>query len=266
MDKLLEWKVKLNCALGVGFTAIASLGVFLLFGLPASAAEVRIGAGPWTIQHIVKPLQEPFEKATGITLQYIRMNAREAVPLLLKRELDIVATSQPADVYLNALERSEVTFDRKALRAAEIARVPLSVIVHKSSSFSSLTKDQLKGIFSGSLRSWDEVGGPDVPIDVFLYSGYTPDEALEHAFIGEDHYYAGLQRLDTPSEARNAVASDPAAIGVIPSGLVDSSVKKLDTPEVAQLPAFITNGEPTEAIQKLIDFAKGAGQKYLILQ
>ena len=249
----------------VSLAAVLVLSAFLVGRVPVSAAEIRVGAGPFTITLILKPLQEPFEKATGITLNYTRMNAREAVPLLLKRQLDMVAVSQPADVYLNALERGEVTFDRKALRSIDIARVPLSVIVHKSSSISSLTREQLKGIFSGVLRSWNEVGGPDVPIDVFYYRGYTPDDALEHAVIGEGRHYEGLQRLQTPEEARNAVASAPAAIGVIPSDLVDASVKKLEAPEIAQLPAFITNGEPSEAVQKLIDFAKGEGQKYLKL-
>jgi len=251
---------------GVNLAAILVLSVFLLGGVPVSAAEIRIGAGPATITLILKPLQEPFEKATGITLDYTQMNAREAVPLLLKRELDMIATSQPADVYLNALERGEVTFDRKALRSADVARVPLSVIVHKSNSISSLTKEQLKGIFSGTIRSWDEVGGPDVPIDVFYYGGYTPDDALEHAVIGENRHYEDLQRPQTPAGARTAVASAPAAIGVIPSDLVEASVKKLESPEIAQLPAFITNGEPSEAVRKLIDFIKGEGRKYLILE
>lgn len=265
MDKLLKFRMKLNCALGVGLTAMTSLGALLLLGVPVSAAEINIGAGPWTIQHIIEPLQEPFEKATGITLKYTQMNAREAVPSLLERELDLIVTSQPADVYLNALERGEVTFDRKALQLEDITRVPLSVIVHKSSAISSLSKEQLRGVFSGVLRSWEEVGGPDEPIDVFYYRGFTPDDALEHAFTGDGRQYEGLVRLDTPKEARNAVASLPASIGVIPSDLVDDSVKKVDTPEVAQLPAVITNGEPSKAVRKFIDFVKGEGQKYLKL-
>lgn len=265
MDKLRKSKVKLSCALGVGLTAITSLGALLFLGLPASAAELRMGAGSWTIQHIVEPLREPFEKATGITLQYTPMNAREAVPTLLKGGLDVIVTSQPADVYLNALERGEVTFDRTALRFEDIAHIPLSVIVNKSNTISSLSKEQMRGVFSGRLRSWEEVGGPDEPIDVFYYSGFVPDDALEHAFAGDGSNYEGLVRLDTPKEARSAVASSPASIGVIPSDLVDDSVKKVDTPEVAQLPAVITKGEPSETARKFIDFVKGEGQKYLKL-
>lgn len=265
MDKLLKCKVKRSCALGFGLTAITSLGALLLFELPASAAEVRVGAGPWTIQHIVAPLQKPFEKATGITLTYADMNAREAVPNLLKGELDGIVTSQPADVYLNALERGEVKFDSNALRFEDIAHVPLSVIVHKSSTISSLSKEQMQGVFSGRLRIWEEVGGPDEPIDVFYYSGFVPDDALDHAFAGDGSHYQGLVRFDTPKEARSAVASSPAAIGVIPSDLVDDSVKKVDTPDVAQLPAVITKGEPSKAVRKFIDFVKGEGQKYLEL-
>lgn len=265
MDKLQRCRVKLNRALGVGLTAITSLGAFLFFGLPASAAEIRIGAGPWTIQHIVEPIQEPFEKTTGIALTYTMMNAREAVSQLLERKLDLIVTSQPADVYLNALERGEVSFDRKALRSEDIARLPLSVIVHKSSTISSLSKEQLRGVFSGRLRSWEEVGGPDEPIDVFYYRGFTPDDALEHAFAGDGRHYDGLIRLDTPEEARKAVALSPASIGVIPSDIVDSSVKKIDAPEIAQLPAVITKGEPSEAVRKFIDFVRREWQKYLKL-
>ncbi len=137
------------------------------------------------------------------------------------------------------------------------------MIVHKTSPFGSLSREQLRGIFSGSIRSWDRVGGEDVPIDLFLYENYSPYSTIQHTILGEEEMFPEIKRRTTPEEVRAAVASTSSAIAVIPSALLNDSVKKVESPEIVQQPAFLTYGEPSAKVRKFIEFAKGEGQKYL---
>ena len=50
----------------------------------------------------------------------------------------------------------------------EIGSDELVVIVHKSNPVASLNKTQLKGIATGKIVNWNEVGGPDLPIKVVV--------------------------------------------------------------------------------------------------
>ena len=49
-----------------------------------------------------------------------------------------------------------------------IARDALAVIVHPANPVSKLSLKQVQDIFSGSVRSWSALGGPDQPIDLVI--------------------------------------------------------------------------------------------------
>lgn len=242
--------------------ALASL-VPMVIASQVEAVGIRVAAPPTTIELMLEPLKTPFEKATGITVSIQNLDGRDALPLLKRGELDMVATSQTAEVYLREAAAHGVTPDPGALRSFVVRRIPLAIIAHPASPFTALNKEQLRGIFSGSTRNWEEVGGADDPIDVLLYDGYRPDAPIKHAFLEKEEVYPEAQRLETPVAVRVAIASSPAGIGVIPAGMLDGSVKKLETPDIAHLPAFMTHGEPSAVARKFIDFAQGEGQKYL---
>ena len=50
---------------------------------------------------------------------------------------------------------------------------------------------------------------------------------------------------------------------MIPAFLVNPSVKVVLSPEIVQVDTILTKGEPSPAVQKFIEFARGEGQQYL---
>jgi len=63
---------------------------------------------------------------------------------------------------------------------------------------------------------------------------------------------------------KETVASNPEAIGIDPLGMVDATVKGIKpSPEANSPILLITKGKPTAAVQKLIDFVKSEGKKYI---
>lgn len=60
----------------------------------------------------------------------------------------------------------EVRDDEANAKFTQVAWDALVAIVHPENTVANLTSDQLKGIFMGSIKNWQEVGGKDAPIVV----------------------------------------------------------------------------------------------------
>jgi len=138
-------------------------------------------------------------KATGYGMAALRVG-----------KCDLAAASRaaiPADVELAkqvGLEMSEYV----------IGAYSVAVVVHAKNPVANLTKDQVRGIFTGKIKNWKEVGSADAEIRLCLrdpisgtYLGFQ-----EIAMKNED--YAMPASLFTDYSALvGAVAADPAAIG-----------------------------------------------------
>lgn len=100
----------------------------------------------------------------------------------------------------------------------------IAVIVDKNNSVADLTKDQLTGIYTGTITNWSELGGPDSPIVVIgRESGSGTRGAFEELLEIEDECkYAS--ELDSTGAVIAKVASTPGAIGYASLDAVDDSV------------------------------------------
>lgn len=96
----------------------------------------------------------------------------------------------------------------------KVALDGLSVYVHSSNPVKELSLDQLKSIFTGKMKNWKEVGGPDLPITVYSRenSSGTYEFFKEHVLKGSD-FLASAQAMPGTAALLQAVAKDPKAIG-----------------------------------------------------
>lgn len=116
--------------------------------------------------------------------------------------------------------------EEKANGAAEniMAIDGIAVAVDPNNKVTGLTKDQLTGIYTGSIKNWSEVGGENMPIVVVgREAGSGTRGAFEEILKVEDACtYAN--ELDSTGAVMAKVASTPGAIGYISLDAVDDSV------------------------------------------
>ena len=96
----------------------------------------------------------------------------------------------------------------------KVALDGLSVYVNEESPVKTLTLDQLENIFTGRIRNWKEVGGPDQPITVYSRenSSGTYEFFKEHVLKGKD-FAASAQTMPGTAALLQAVAKDKGGIG-----------------------------------------------------
>ncbi len=237
----------------------------LLWNHSAFAEEIKVGAGAAPTENVLKPIKEPFEKATGIKLAIIASGPKMALIGLQKGEVDAAAAGLSFEEWMGLMKKegAEVQ-DAASLQQVTIGKDKIIVLTHKDNPVSKLSKEQLKGLFTGKIGNWKEVGGKDAPVLVVwgkLIPG-TNSLFIKNIMDGESQAKDILEAT-TAEDVRQNVASNPEAIGIGPMAVVDATVKSPESPEIARGIILLTKGKPSPAIQKLIDFIKGEGQKYI---
>ncbi|MEZ4528923.1 MAG: phosphate ABC transporter substrate-binding protein [Desulfobacterales bacterium] len=119
----------------------------------------------------------------------------------------------------------------------------VGIAVHPSNPVKSLTKDQVKDIFSGKTDNWKVLGGPDKGINI-----YTRDEA---SGTREVFWEKALSKGSISEKAnfsvsngamKSAIANDPFGIGYVSVGHMDETVAPVALDGVVPSVETVKNG------------------------
>ena len=230
------------------------------------AEEIRVGGGGAPMDNIIKPVKGPFEKSTGIKLNLSMGSATHVFKTLYKGEIDAATAGTSFNGLMDALKKEgfEVK-DQAAYQNVTIGKGVIHIIINKDNPVASLSKEQIKGIFTGKISNWKDVGGKDSPIIVVL-STINPATNGSFKTLAMDGEAYVKETLDSGAfeDTRNNVAANAEAIGFGPYSIVNDSVKAPQIPEFARDIILITKGKPAPAVQKFIDFVTGEGKQYVI--
>lgn len=156
-----------------------------------------------------------------------------------------------------------------------VGKDAIAAVVNADNPVSGLTAEQLKGIFTGKIKNWSEVGGPDLAIKPFVVKkGSATRKVFRKVILGEADY-AGTKVITPDAKIVTTVARDKGAIGQISFAFLSGNkdVKPLDvdgqkaTVENAAYPItrplnIVTNGAPSGDVAAFLDWALSAeGQK-----
>ncbi|HEY3362093.1 MAG TPA: PstS family phosphate ABC transporter substrate-binding protein [Methanosarcina sp.] len=162
-----------------------------------------------------------------------------------------------------------------------IAYDGITVVVNPANSVSSLTFNQLRGIYNGSISNWKEVGGADAPITVISRdsSSGTYADFKKDVLLGDEYRPDALTQPATGSIV-SEVSQNTNAIGYIGFAYLGKNIKALSLDKgngsvaptaenilsgkypLSRALYFYTNGEPSGLTKEFTDFVKGEnGQK-----
>jgi len=173
----------------------------------------------------------------------------------------------------------ELKGDEKDLYEIVVARDGLAIIVHPSNPVQGAKLGEIKQIFSGDLRNWEYLGGPDRAITVVTREeGSGTRGAFQELVMGKTRIFRGAITEDSNGTVREIVAHDPYAIGFISLGLVNEQVRALALDGVAATDEnieagryklvrpflFVSRGEPTGLAKEFVDFVLSAEGQDLI--
>ncbi|MEI7990068.1 MAG: phosphate ABC transporter substrate-binding protein [Chloroflexota bacterium] len=177
------------------------------------------------------------------------------------------------------------------LKEFTIAFDGIAVVVNPNVKLDTLTKDQVRDIFSGKVTNFKDVGGPDASITIVSREegGGTRTAFEDMVMLAKD---ANGKDVKTPifekailqqsnGQIRTTIATTENSIGYLSFGFLDSSVKalKLDgieptvdnvknnTYKVSRPLNMLTKGDPKPLAKAFIDFIlSDEGQKIVVAE
>jgi phosphate transport system substrate-binding protein len=136
------------------------------------------------------------KKDPAVHLEVFGGGSSVGIAALLKGGTDIAESSR----LVNDSEKEQIRKEGKTLVEVTVASDAVEILVSPSNPISTLTMDQVRGIFTGEISNWKEVGGLDAPIK--LYGRESTSGT--HAFL-QEHALHGLNYASTITEfASNA--------------------------------------------------------------
>jgi phosphate transport system substrate-binding protein len=239
-----------------------------LCALPApgfGADEIRVAGGAGPVENILKPVRGAFEAATGIKLSISPSGAKNAFLAMSEGTLDVAGAGFSFEELLDTMKKegAEVKNPQDYTHIV-VGKGSVFVITHKDNPVASLTKEQLKGIFTGKISNWKEVGGADLPIlPVIGKMNPATNKIFRELMLDNEPYAKELLETTTSDDVKSAVAATPEAVAFGASTMIDASVKSPRTPEVSRPIIFVTKGKPASKVQKLLAYIRGPGQKFV---
>ena len=161
------------------------------------------------------------------------------------------------------------------LKSFTIAIDGIAIVANPDVLIGNLTKDQVRGIFSGQITNWKDVGGADKPIVVVSREECSGTRtAFQDLVMGKDANGKEIPIVDTAilqnsnGAVRTAVATTPDAIAYLSFGYLDNSVKTVKIGGVDATTAnvlnksypisrpllLLTNGDPQGLVKAWIDW------------
>lgn len=122
-------------------------------------------AGSTTVnaQVIIPHKDDVDKKFNGETTVFPSSSGRGLLSLIYD-EADIAMISSSPDVVLKKLNEQGYNVSGKDLIISEIGKSEIIFVVHPQNPIKSLNREQIKGIFSGKIKDWNEFGHPELGI------------------------------------------------------------------------------------------------------
>lgn len=97
----------------------------------------------------------------------------------------------------------------------------LSVIINAENPVSSLTLEQIGGIFRGQITNWKDVGGPDKEISLYGRQANSGTYVFfQELVLNKKDYSADMKRMNGNAQIVEGIAADKQGIGYVGIGYV----------------------------------------------
>ena len=193
----------------MGFTvALLAAGMAV-----AGDADRIVVDGSTTVGPIAKAFAEHYmEKHPDVNITVSESGSGNGAKSLINAACDVATMSRP-------MKNSE----KKAAQDAGVLPIEqvvamdgIAVVVHKSNPVADLSLEQIRDIFTGKVRRWSELGGPDQPIvAISRETNSGTYECFESLVMAQQKMDSKVEYVGSNGAIRQRVMSTPGAIGYV---------------------------------------------------
>lgn len=223
------------------------------------SATIRIGTGAGPAEALLLPLQKGYEAQTGNTLDIRYIGPDLSWKELDEGNIDIAFSGLTQTKWKQFMESQNITIpDYSQFIYLIVSKGRIRTIAHMRSVPDTLSSEQLKGVFTGKIVNWKELGGLDTPVKIVLAKAASGSNMLfGEALLDNAEISGNIIWLDTSRNAQDSIAKMPGAIGLMPEkGIEKEKVKTIEHKEILRPIALLVKGSSSPEINSLIQYLK----------
>lgn len=220
----------------------------------AHAAELTIHGSTTVNTYLFGPHKAQLEEMTGLKLNVVGNGSSRGITGL-DNGADMGMVSSSLDTMLKKTKMED--------RAAEfvgnqVGEGELVFVVHPSNPVTAVSEEQLKGMLSGTIKNWSEVGGSNMPIIIVTeFKGGGMRSTAEKKILSKNPITGNVRELQNGPQIPKVASQLPPALGVVAKAMIEgTNLRPLETKKIIQPLVLVTKGTPNADAQKLIDAAK----------
>jgi phosphate transport system substrate-binding protein len=214
----------------------------------------------------------------GVIVSVSSMGSMRGVKSLINATCNIAMASSDLDDDLKRIS----TDDNVTVTKHVIAHDALVPIVNNRNTVTNLTVEQLRELFSGEIKNWQQVGGPNEPVIIVSEDGNSGDYATWQEKVMHEGKVVTPQAhfVATSGAMKEQIAQTPGAIGYVSLAHLDNSTKALTVEGISAKPDTIkskkyplmrelivyTTQNPIASVTKFLDYSLGEEGQQLITQ
>lgn len=238
------------------FIVLLTVVGLALVPIAASAEEITVEGGPSSITTIYSPIKAAYEEATGDRLTLVQTNPTKAMIALAKGEVDVASIASLA--FVDAIGKAKK--QGIEIAPADFSQTPVTksnvvIFLERNNPVSQLSREQVKGIFTGKISNWKEVGGADLEIQLFWTKEIVYVNSLFIKMMLDGQPISPKAKIvDDLLTMRKAIIATAGAIAISPEGLKMPLLKIPQTPTLPLEMVAFTKGPPSAKVQRLLNF------------
>jgi len=267
--------VDMKYIIGIIVAIIVIVGAYLVLAGSGSGQEETITiVGSTSVQPVAEQL----------ATEYMKSHPNVKVTVQGGGSSVGIKSAQDGTANIGTSSKNLKANESEGLTQWQIGLDGIAIVVNNENNLTGLTMDQVKGIFTGEITNWKEVGGPDAEINVVIREeGSGTRDAVQEIVLGKDSSgnkvaFVSDAIVQSSTEAvQQAVAQDPNAIGFISfasvsdtkalqiDGVTPSEDTVLDGTYKIQRPfLFLVKGDLTGAVKEFVDWVNGSDGQAII--
>jgi len=222
------------------------------------AAPLEIAGSTTVNKTVIEPTQAAALTATGVEPKMMPVGSTKGLQMLFEGRVAMAALSDSLEDVTAAVRKGGFAQVPANLKFTAVFKERLVPIVNPGNPVATLSREQLRGLYSGKITNWNQVGGPDAPVVVVVPSTSSGTRGvIDRQILGGDAVSAGAKEVRTSAAEVSEVARERNAIGLVGDGTAASGggkIKEISGPDVNRELGFVTVGEPAGDAAKLIRF------------
>ncbi len=245
---------------------LAAVAVLITLGSvsTANADEIKIATGYTFIKRVFDPIRSAFRQKTGIDIKILYNDPLPALAELEKGAADVAGASLASKDWLELARNTGMPVQESSSYTAYVPATEKSmIVVNAKNRVQTLSKEQLKAIFTGRISNWREVGGADAPILVvwpIVSSGAVI--IVKTKIMDNEPLTKTIYDVESMADTPDAIAATPEAIGIVTDMKAGKGLKEV-APAIERPLTLLYKGTPNPRLQKLLDFLKSEGKQYI---